>query len=158
LQALQFRKSVIRQSPTSDPSGKGGSLVWTVVPKPPLPPELNEFLAQPNAAVIASVRPDGSPHSVATWYLWEDGRVLVNMDEGRKRLEYMSAEPRVSITVLAEDDTHVTLQGHAVVIEDDPQLEGIDRLSTHYTGESFGIRDRGRVNAWIEVDSWHKWP
>ena len=50
------------------------------MPQPPLPPELDAFLAKPNAAVIATVRPDGSPVTVATWYDWEDGRVLVNMD------------------------------------------------------------------------------
>ena len=48
------------------------------------------LLAQPNPAVIAVVRPDGQPVSVATWYLVdEDGRILVNMDSGRKRNDYM---------------------------------------------------------------------
>jgi PPOX class probable F420-dependent enzyme len=129
------------------------------MPKPPLPPQLEEFLRQPNPAVIASLRPDGSPHSAATWYLWEDGRVLVNMDEGRKRLEYVRRDPRVSITVLGKDDWyhHVTLRGRMSTIEPDADLSGIDRLSRHYTGEPYSQRDRGRVNAWIEVESWHSW-
>ena len=42
------------------------------------------MLAKPNPAVIGTVTPDGAPNTVATWYLWEDGRVLVNMDEGRR--------------------------------------------------------------------------
>jgi len=50
------------------------------MPKSPLPPELDEFLSQPNPSVIATPQPDGSPHTAATWYLWENGRVLVNMD------------------------------------------------------------------------------
>ncbi|MDQ3150737.1 MAG: pyridoxamine 5'-phosphate oxidase family protein, partial [Actinomycetota bacterium] len=70
------------------------------MPKPPLPEQLDELLAKPNPAVIASVRPDGQPVSVATWYLWENGRILVNMDEGRKRLDYLRHEPRVTVTVL----------------------------------------------------------
>ena len=72
------------------------------MPKPPLPPEIEEFLAEPNPSVIATVAPDGSPHTAATWYLWEDGRVLVNMDEGRKRLAYLRRDPRVSLTALDE--------------------------------------------------------
>jgi PPOX class probable F420-dependent enzyme len=129
------------------------------MPKPPLPPELEEFLAQPNPSVIASLQPDGSPHTAATWYLWEDGRVVVNMDEGRKRLEYMRKDPRVSITVLGQDDWyhHVTLRGRIASLEPDPDFEVIDRISRHYTGEAYGQRDRGRVSAYIEVESWHSW-
>jgi hypothetical protein len=59
--------------------------------RPPLPAELDEFLRRPNPSVIATLRPDGSPHTAATWYLWEDGRVLVNMDESRKRLACLRA-------------------------------------------------------------------
>jgi PPOX class probable F420-dependent enzyme len=128
------------------------------MPKPPLPPELEEFLTQPNPSVIASLQPDGSPHSAATWYLWENGRVVVNMDEGRKRLDYIRRDPRVSITVLGKDSWyhHVTLRGRAS-LEPDPNLEVIDRLSRHYTGEPYQQRDRGRVTALIEVESWHSW-
>jgi PPOX class probable F420-dependent enzyme len=129
------------------------------MPKPPLPPELDKFLAEPNPSVIATLRPDGSPHTAATWYLWEDGRVVVNMDEGRKRLDYMRMDPRVSITVLGKDDWyhHVTLRGRVASIEPDPDLEVIDRLSRHYTGEQYQQRDRGRLTAWIEVEHWHSW-
>jgi PPOX class probable F420-dependent enzyme len=129
------------------------------MPEPPLPPELDEFLSQPNPSVIGTLRPDGSPHTAATWYLWENGRVLVNMDEGRKRLEHLRTDPRVSLTVLGTEDWyhHVTLVGRAAVIEDDPQLEAIDRLSIRYTGEPYAQRDRGRVSAWIEVESWYAW-
>jgi len=128
------------------------------MPKPPLPPQLEEFLKQPNPSVIASLRPDGSPHSAATWYLWEDGKVLVNMDEGRKRLEYLRRDPRVSITVLGKDEwyRHVTLSGRAT-LEEDTQLEDIDRLCRHYMGGPYSQRDRRRVSAWIEVESWHSW-
>jgi PPOX class probable F420-dependent enzyme len=128
------------------------------MPKPHLPTELDEFLAQPNPSVIATLRPDGSPHSTATWYLWENGRVLVNMDEGRKRLAYIRNDPRVSITVLGQDDWyhHVTLRGRVVELDEDA-LADIDRISRHYTGQPYGDRERGRVSAWIEVDSWHSW-
>jgi PPOX class probable F420-dependent enzyme len=129
------------------------------VPKPPLPHELDEFLSHPNPSVIATIQEDGSPHTAATWYLWENGRVLVNMDEGRKRLEYLRRDPRVSITVLAEGEwyRHVTLLGRVSSLHPDPELEGIDRLARHYLGNPYSQRDRGRVSALIEVESWHSW-
>jgi PPOX class probable F420-dependent enzyme len=128
------------------------------MPKPPVPPELDEFLAQPNPSVIATLQPDGSPHTAATWYIWEGGRVLVNMDQGRKRLDYLRKDPRVSLTVLGKDDWyhHVTLRGRVVSLEED-DLTDIDRLSRHYTGQPYSDRERGRVSAWIEVETYHSW-
>ena len=50
--------------------------------------------------------------SVATWYLLDGDRILVNMDEGRKRLEHLRHDPRVSLTALDEAGwyTHVSPQ------------------------------------------------
>ena len=128
------------------------------MPKPPLPAELEEFLAKPNPSVIATLTPDGSPHSTATWYLWENGRVLVNMDEGRRRLSYIRNDPRVSITVLGQDDWyhHVSLRGRVVELDEDA-LDDIDRIARHYTGAPYPNHERGRVSAWIEVESWYDW-
>jgi PPOX class probable F420-dependent enzyme len=127
--------------------------------KPPLPQDAVEMLAKPNPAVIATVRPDGQPVSAATWYLWDDGRVLVNMDEGRKRLGHMRNDPRVSITVLDEADwyTTVTLIGHVSELRQDADMSEIDRVSRQYTGQPYPQRDRARFSAWISVDRWYGW-
>jgi PPOX class probable F420-dependent enzyme len=129
------------------------------MPKPPVPAELDELLTKPNPAVIATLKPDGAPHTVATWYLWEGGRVLVNMDEGRKRLQYLRADPRVALTVFDGDQwySHVSLRGRVVSLTDDADKADIDRLSRHYRGQDYPDRERGRVSARIEVDTWHAW-
>jgi PPOX class probable F420-dependent enzyme len=118
------------------------------------------MLARPNPAVITTVRPDGQPVSVATWYLWEEGRVLVNMDEGRRRLDWIRSDPRVSLTVLDGEQwyTHVSLQGRVTEIRDDTDMATIDRIARHYRAGSFGgSRTRRRVSAWIEIERWHAW-
>jgi PPOX class probable F420-dependent enzyme len=129
------------------------------VPKPPLPRELVAFLSQPNPAVIATLHADGGPHTAASWYAWENGRVLVNMDFQRRRVEHLRHDPRVSLTILGGDGwhRHVTVEGRVVMLEPDRDLAGIDRLARHYTGSPFQSRERPRINAWIEVDSWHAW-
>lgn len=128
------------------------------MPKPPLPEELQALLSQPHPAVMASLKLDGSPLTVATWYLFEDGRVLVNLDDSRARLKHLKADPRVSLTVLDSDwYRHVSLQGRVVELKPDTDLVDIDRLSTHYRGEAYPVRDRTRTSAWIELDHWHGW-
>jgi PPOX class probable F420-dependent enzyme len=128
------------------------------VPPAPLPPEVVEFLKQPNAAVISTVRSDGAPYSAATWYDWDDGRVLVNMDFERLRLSHMRREPRVALTVIELGDWYhaVTILGRVVDIRDDDGLADIDRLSQRYRGSPYSTRDRKRVTALIEPERWHE--
>ena len=130
------------------------------MPRIPVPAEVVAVLAKPYLAVVATVRPDGSPHTAATWYEWEDGRVLLNMADTRRRLEHMRSEPRAALTVLSDGDTydHVSLLGRIVSIEPDPELRDIDRLARRYTGEPFGNRNQPRFSAWLEPERWHAWP
>lgn len=129
------------------------------MPETPLPERVQALLARPNPAVISTLRPDGQPVTVATWYVFERGQIVVNMDEGRKRLDYLRSDPRVSLTVLDSEDwyTHVSLQGRVLRLEDDNDLAGIDRIARHYTGRPYRNRDRKRVEAWIDIDRWHGW-
>jgi len=127
--------------------------------KPPLPEDARAALAKANPAVIATLRSDGQPVSTATWYLWDEGRVLVNMDEDRKRLEHVRNDPRVTLTVLDQDDwyTHISIIGRVVELSEDEGLTDIDRLAQHYLGKRYPQRDRRRFSAWIEIDRWHGW-
>jgi PPOX class probable F420-dependent enzyme len=129
-----------------------------LVPKPPIPTDIVELLKKPNPAVMATVRADGTPVSAATWYLWDDGRVLLNLDAGRKRLEHMRANPHVTLTVLDGESWYrtVTVQG-TVTFEDDPDLADIDRLSKHYNGVPYPSRERPRVTTWLNVDTYQVW-
>ena len=138
------------------------------------------FLKRPNPAVIACIRPDGYPMTVATWYDWEAGLILVNMHEGRSRLRWLRANPKASLTALGEGASgagsaradaprevdplqrpdwyrHVSLYGSVVRIAEDSTLADIDRLCLRYTGKPFSNRRAKRVSAWIEPHGWHGW-
>ena len=129
------------------------------MPLVPVPADVDEFLARANPAVVATLRPDGSPHSVPTWYDWDDGRILLNMDESRQRLRFLRRDPHAAVTVLDADDwyRHISLIGRVVSIEDDTDLADIDRLAVRYTGQPFRRRDSKRVSAWLEPERWHGW-
>jgi PPOX class probable F420-dependent enzyme len=128
------------------------------VATPPIPEHIAKILEKPNPAVMATVRPDGAPVSVATWYLYDNGRVLLNLDGTRKRLEHLRADPRVSLTVLDAKSwyRHISLQGR-VTITPDEGLAGIDRLSIHYMGSPYSNRENPRFDAWMEIESFHVW-
>jgi PPOX class probable F420-dependent enzyme len=128
------------------------------MPRAPLPSELVEFLKKPHAAVIATVRSDGAPYTAATWYDWDNGRLLVNMDFERLRLSHMRRDPRVAVTVLDIEDWYhaVTVLGTVVEIRDDEAFADIDRLSLRYRGAPYWNRDRKRITALIAPERWHE--
>ncbi|MGQ5264516.1 PPOX class F420-dependent oxidoreductase [Micromonospora sp. ZYX-F-536] len=127
--------------------------------KPPLPEPAITMLQKPNPAVMTTLQASGQPVSAATWYLWDDGRILVNMDESRRRLTHIRNDPRVSLTVLDDAGwyTHLSIIGHVGELRADEGLADIDRLSRQYTGQAYPRRERARVSAWIEIDRWHGW-
>lgn len=90
----------------------------------PSSPEIDEFLRKPDNAVVATLRPDGSPHTAVTWYDWEDGRVLLNMEATRMRLAWMARDERVALSAINPENfyEHVSLLGRIVDIHDDVGL------------------------------------
>jgi PPOX class probable F420-dependent enzyme len=130
------------------------------MPLMPLPSELDRLVSEPHQAVVGTVRPDGSPHTAATWYGWDGSRILLNMDESRARLRHLRQDPRLSITILVEGGPvdHVTLFGRVESLEPDEHLRDIDRLAHRYTGKPFGTRDTGRVTALMRPERWSSWP
>lgn len=129
------------------------------MPRLPIPEDVELFLAEPHPAVIASLRPDGFPHCVPTWYDWIEGRVMLNMDRSRKRLNYLQRDRRVALTVMDSGDwySHVSLIGEVVELRDDPDLADIDRLAQRYTGRPYYNRKRDSVTAIVRPTRWATW-
>jgi PPOX class probable F420-dependent enzyme len=128
------------------------------VPRAPLPPELDAFLAGPRAAVVATVRPDGSPASAATWYDWRDGRIVLCMDHDGPRARNLLRDPRFSLTVLGDDwYVQLTVYGRMVELRDDPGLADLDAMSMRYRGEPYEAEGQASFTAIGVVDRWSGW-
>jgi Pyridoxamine 5'-phosphate oxidase len=138
---------------------KAISLIMTTVPHTPLTEDLEEFLRAPRAAIIGSLRSDGSPSTVATWYLWlGDDRFMLSMEDGGFRARCLKRDERVSLTVLGEDwYEHVSIRGSVVELRADPDWADIDAISHHYRGIPYP-RDAGYTptTAIVEVVAWHE--
>jgi len=130
------------------------------MPTLPFPDDVRRLLEGPNPCTVATLRSDGAPVTVATWYLLDGDRILVNMDATRRRLQHLREDPRIALTVLAADDwyTHVSMLGRVGEMYDDVDLTDIDRLARHYgRAEGYPDRESPRVSAWVEIDRWHGW-
>jgi nucleoside 2-deoxyribosyltransferase len=76
--AQSAAQSSIDRVPVASLCSSGPSFPRTSMPPTRIPSDVDAFLRQPNPAVVASLRGDGSPHTVATWYAWEDNRILLS--------------------------------------------------------------------------------
>jgi PPOX class probable F420-dependent enzyme len=128
------------------------------MPRPPLSTDAMELMLAASPAVLATVRDDGSPHTVAVWFDWVDDRVLLNMDVNRKRLRYVEANPAASITILDGENwlRQLTVRG-PISLEPDEGLVTVDRLAHRYMGREYPVRDRPRVTAWLQPEHWFLW-
>lgn len=97
---------------------------------------------QPNVAVVAALRPDGTPHQTVTWIDYDGKNVLVNLNTFRTKLRYLETDPRVSVLVLDRDDSlrRIRIDGRVVEITKEGAYEHIVRQAGVYLGrESYEL-------------------
>jgi PPOX class probable F420-dependent enzyme len=123
-----------------------------------MPDAILTMLEQANPAVIAVVRPNGSPASAAVWVLWEDGGLTTSMSPTGRRRRDVEREPRVSVTVLDRADWYrqVTIHGVVESLTEDTDFADVDRISQHYDGKPFPDRDVVQITARIRVERWNE--
>ena len=108
-----------------------------------LEPEVQRLFEGPNYGHLATLMPDGSPHSVALWVGVEDGRVVFFTQPESRKARNLEGDPRVAISVLDRANAYRTgrIRGRVVATRDgDAALEVIDRLALKYTGRPFPMR------------------
>ena len=122
-----------------------------------LPDDVLALLDGPNIAHVATLLPNGSPHTVPVWIGIEGDRVAFQTSPGSRKARNLERDPRVAISLTAHDKptSMATVRGHvAERLEDDPAWDVIDRLSHKYIGGPYPLRT-DRVVFLIEPD--HAW-
>ncbi len=98
-----------------------------------------------------------SPRRPGTW--WDEGRILLNMDEGRKRLKHIRNDPRVFAHRARHGNWYTHLMHHRPHRRD-PRRQGHGRhrpTVRHYTARSTAAGPGFDVSAWVRIDRWHGW-
>jgi PPOX class probable F420-dependent enzyme len=117
-----------------------------------LEPDVRRLLGTTAVAHLATVLPDGSPHSVPLWVGAEGDRVAILTGPGSRKARNLRRDPRVALSLAPPDDpfTPVIVRGQVVEwLEGDAAWEVIDRIATRYTGQPYP-RGEERIVALIE--------
>ena len=98
-----------------------------------------EFLAEANVAVLATVDRRGRPHAAPVWYLYQGGQFLISTDRGSQKHRNIEANPEITLVI-----DRRTLPYYAVIArgkaEIGPRFTGEERLrlAVRYLGEEMG--------------------
>jgi PPOX class probable F420-dependent enzyme len=119
-----------------------------------LSPAVRRLFDEANTAHLATVLPDGGPHSVPLWVGLEGDRIAVLTSPNSRKARNLARDPRVAISITDRENpfTMAVVRGRvAERVEGDEAWEIIDRISRKYTGQPYPLRT-DRVVFLIEAE------
>jgi PPOX class probable F420-dependent enzyme len=89
-----------------------------------------------NFATVATLNPDGGPHSAVVWITRDGDTVLFSTTTGRQKARNLARDPRISVSVFDLENPYdsVEIRGTAELVED-PGKTLPSKLSHKYLGE-----------------------
>ena len=99
----------------------------------PQVPESHRDLLDASFLTLATIGVDGLPQLTEVWFLSEDGRVRISLNDGRRKMVNLRANPACSVLILDVVNPHryVELRG-AADIRPDNDLAFADRVGAKY--------------------------
>jgi PPOX class probable F420-dependent enzyme len=95
-----------------------------------------KLLEDKNFAFIATLMPDGSPQITPVWIDLDKNTntILINTASGRKKMDNVSRDPRVAISVANQKNPYemVSIRGEVVEKNTDNADDHIDKLAKKY--------------------------
>jgi PPOX class probable F420-dependent enzyme len=119
-----------------------------------LDPGVRRVLDSASIAHLATVLPDGSPHSTPVYVGAHGDRVVFFTGPGMRKARNLRGDPRLALSIAPVDNPFepVVIRGRVVEwLDGDEAWQIIDRLAMKYTGETYP-RGQERVVAVIEPE------
>jgi PPOX class probable F420-dependent enzyme len=119
-----------------------------------LDPNVRQVLDATPIAHLASVLPDGAPHSVPVWIGTHGDHIAILTGPDSRKARNLRRDPRVALSLTPADNPFqpLVIRGRVTEwIEGDAGWEIVDRIATKYTGGPYP-RTEQRVVALIEPD------
>jgi PPOX class probable F420-dependent enzyme len=119
-----------------------------------LNPDVRRVLDGTSIAHLATVSPDGSPHTVPLWIGTRGEQIVFLTGPRSRKADNLRFDPRVALSIAPADNPFepVVIRGRVVEwIEGDAGWEIIDQISTKYTGQPYP-RGQERIVGVIEPE------
>lgn len=116
--------------------------------------DVRPYFLRTAVAHVATLLPDGSPHSVPVWVGVEDDHLAFFSLADSRKDRNVRADPRVAFSITHPDNPldMATVRGRVMErIDGDAALPIVDRIAERYTGERYDIRS-GLAAFLVQVD------
>ncbi|HVW44600.1 MAG TPA: PPOX class F420-dependent oxidoreductase [Amycolatopsis sp.] len=116
--------------------------------------DVRDLLDGTPIAHLATLLPDGSPHSIPLWIGTRGDQVAFLTGPDSRKARNLRQDPRVAISLTPPGAPFppVTLRGRVVEwLDGDEGWAAVDEIAIKYTGQPYG-RDQKRVVGLIEID------
>jgi PPOX class probable F420-dependent enzyme len=117
--------------------------------------DAKNLIDRPNFAHLATLMPDGSPHSTPVWVGREGEHIVIGTSDGSLKSRNTHRDPRVALSIVDFHNPYEELQIRGRVVEHrpDPDLKTLDSTSHKYIGKPFPMRGyEGRVALVVAID------
>lgn len=119
-----------------------------------LAPDVLRLIDGVNYAHVATLLPDGAPHSVPVWVGREGDRIAILTSPSARKARNVGRDPRVALSLVDHEKPYVMAQIRGRVtslLDGDEAWQVIDRIAVKYTGKAYPLRT-DRVVLLIEPD------
>ncbi|WP_028649496.1 PPOX class F420-dependent oxidoreductase [Nocardiopsis sp. CNT312] len=98
-----------------------------------------DVLRKPSFGHVATLGPDGEPHSSPVWVDWDGEFLKFSQTTTRQKLRNLRRDGRVAVSAVDPDDPYMYVEVRGVVdrVEEDPDKAFIDAMSRKYLGKDY---------------------
>ena len=109
---------------------------------------------EPNVAVVAALREDGTPHQSVVWVDWDGEHVVLNLNNFRAKLDHMRRDPRVSVLTIDRNNAfrRLAVEGNVVEITTEGAYEHIVRQAGVYVGKHDYPLQEGEERILVKIE------
>ncbi len=119
-----------------------------------LNPDVRRILDGTSLAHLATVAPDGSPHTVPIYVGTRGDHIVFLTGPHSRKARNLRRDPRVALSLAPADNPFqpVIIRGRVIEwLEGDAAWEIVDQLATKYTGQPYTRREE-RIVAIVEPE------
>jgi PPOX class probable F420-dependent enzyme len=106
-------------------------------------------------AHLATIMPDGSPQVTPVWFMYDNGKFIVNTARGRVKDRNMTQNARVALSIVDPDNAyaHLAVRGKIVKATEEGASANIDALAKKYLGQDkYPFARPGEVRVLYEIE------
>lgn len=87
--------------------------------------KINYFLQAFRSIWLSTTRPDGRPHAVPVWYIWDGRNLYFISDRNLQKSRNLARQPWIIVHAGDGDDV-IILEGSVEIVTDRTELEKVD--------------------------------